>query len=100
MRKRTQARAEARIAEKQRNERRKLVLLQPGGAPDRPIAVSTASLVENTASALGCGVCGGALRLGSHEAKLAGASLLRVVTLRCAACSEVRIVYMRITVLQ
>lgn len=72
--------------------REKLARLSPGGAPERPIDVESASTVETRALALGCARCEGELRLEAHDA-VAG---LRRVRARCKACGTAREVWLRI----
>jgi hypothetical protein len=93
MRKRTEKRAAARNAVKLAKDRVRLAALEDGGSPDRPIWVSSASLVEPAALALGCSACGGPVRLLEHEAKAFGAQLLRVVHASCIDCGHRRSVY-------
>jgi hypothetical protein len=95
-RKRTERRAEARAWEKDRRERERLVAISPGGSASNPIDVTTASLVEAAALALGCGVCGGSLRLGAHDAVLENGIALRRVSNRCVTCGATRVTFLRI----
>ncbi|UJR84502.1 hypothetical protein [Sandaracinus amylolyticus] len=66
--------------------REKLALLSEGGAPERPIVVPSASVIETRALSLGCARCEGELRIESHDA-VGG---LRRVRARCRACGAVR----------
>jgi hypothetical protein len=81
-----------RDAKKLADAREKLAKLSEGGAPERPIDVESASVVEARAAALGCARCGGEVRILEHEA----VSGLRRVRARCKQCSAVREVWLRI----
>jgi hypothetical protein len=95
---RTEKRDAARAAEKLAQAREKLAKLEPGGAPDRPIDVSTASVIEPQARALACLRCGdlGGTRIVEHEAREIDGRRLRVVRLACPRCGAVRAIYFRI----
>ncbi len=67
-------------------DRLALAKLEPGGAPERAIAVSTASLVEPTARAVPCPACGASMRVADHTAEERAGRRLRVVRLDCARC--------------
>lgn len=83
---RTVRREAARAIDKSLSERLALAKLEPGGAPARPLVVSTAALVEPTARALPCPACGGSVRLLEHTAEERAGRRLRVVQVDCAAC--------------
>ncbi|MDQ3034400.1 MAG: hypothetical protein M3Y87_18475 [Myxococcota bacterium] len=72
--------------------REKLAKLSPGGAPERPIDVESASIVESRALALGCARCEGELKMEDHAAVLG----LRRVRARCKTCGATREVWLRI----
>lgn len=91
-RKRTARRAMERELAKLEDAREKLARLSPGGAPERPLDVESASAVEPRALALGCARCEGETRLDAHEA-VAG---LRRVRARCKRCGAMREVWLRI----
>jgi hypothetical protein len=81
--------------------RLELAALEPGGSADRPIEVSSASIVEPHAAGLSCAACGGSTRVGEHSAKnipdASGAPRsLRVVHVRCTRCGVARDIYFRI----
>lgn len=93
----------AREAAKLAQARMKLAALEPGGGPDRPIEVSSASLVEPHASSQPCPACGnGGGRVDEHIAidwrphDGAEARRLRVAKMVCARCGVRRDVYFRI----
>jgi hypothetical protein len=92
LRKRTTRRAAQRELTKLEDAREKLARISPGGAPERPIDVESASTVERRALALGCARCEGETRVEAHDA-VAG---LRRVRARCKACGAVREVWLRI----
>lgn len=72
--------------------REQLARVSPGGSPERPLGIESASVVESRALALGCGRCGGELRLEDHAA-LQG---LRRVRARCRSCGALREVWLRL----
>jgi len=74
----------------------KLAALEPGGAPDRPIDVPSASTVEVHAKSEPCLRCGGACRVAEHTAETLDEKRLRVVTLACAQCGARRALFFRI----
>jgi hypothetical protein len=95
---RAERRAEARQTGKDVRERERLARLEPGGAPDRPIEVITASLVEPRAKGMPCAVCGhtGSVRLDDHTARTIDGDALRLAHVRCAMCGYARVVYFAI----
>jgi ribosomal protein S27AE len=96
-RSRTEKREAARAADKLALQREKLARLEPGGAPDRPIDVKTASVIEPHASALDCVRCGeGGARVDSHEAREVDGRRLRIVRTLCPRCGTGRVLYFRI----
>jgi predicted RNA-binding Zn-ribbon protein involved in translation (DUF1610 family) len=76
--------------------RRKLVQLEPGGSPERPIEVASAAVVEPRAESFPCPDCGGALRSELHEVRSEGSHLLREVSLRCRVCGDPLTLYFRV----
>jgi hypothetical protein len=74
-------------------DRELLAALSPGGSRERPIKVTSASVVEVRTSALGCPLCGGSYRLDEHIAPAAG---LRRVDVHCRDCSTPRSLWFRI----
>jgi hypothetical protein len=67
------ARREAeRAAVKLARERERLAALEPGGAPERPIDLTSASEVEITARSMPCPRCGGEVRVDEHTAETGG----------------------------
>jgi hypothetical protein len=94
------ARTARRAAEQEvRRLVRKLDRLQedlPGGAPARPLAVTSASVVEVRARAERCLACHGELTLRAHEADGPTDGQLRRVDLVCASCRRPRRLWFRI----
>ena len=66
-RERSKRREVMRDLEKLAATREKLAALEPGGGPERPLEVSSASQVEVRATGLACLRCDGALRLVEHR---------------------------------
>jgi hypothetical protein len=93
---RTERRAQARAHEKLARDRERLARLEAGGAPERPIVVESASLVEVHARALRCTKCEGELRVDEHAAPVVGGAVLRVARLVCPACGAKREAWFRV----
>jgi len=93
---RTLRRAHARAVEKLADAREKLARLEPGGAPERPIAIESASLVEVHARSLRCLRCDRSYRLDEHTAETVDGVRLRVAKMVCTACGASRSVYFQI----
>lgn len=89
---RAERRALARDAEKLARKREKLAELSPGGSPERPIAVETASLVEPIARGSRCARCEGSVRVEEHAVE----QRLRVARVVCASCGARRAIWFRI----
>jgi hypothetical protein len=69
----------------------------PGGSPERPLDVASASVVETRARAMPCAQCGGF----DHEVRADRASstargVLRELTMACRRCRAPRTVWFRI----
>lgn len=101
------ARAERRQAErdaaKLARTRIKLAALEAGGGVDRPIEVTSASIIEPHASSMPCAACGAqGLRVDEHAALTVvveggeAARRLRVVHVHCPRCGTRRDVFFRI----
>ncbi len=84
---RTVRRTAARRLDKLVSARRKLVELEPGGHPERPLEVASAAVVELRAEGFLCPDCGGAQRCSEHRAEVVQGRSLRVVELSCRSCS-------------
>jgi hypothetical protein len=67
---------------------RKLVALEPGGSPDRPIEIESASVVETDAGSQPCSICGGSPQVLDHRVLEHQGRRLRVAALRCKQCGE------------
>lgn len=85
-RSRTLRRELERAEKKHLDDRMALSRLEPGGSPERPLEVSTASLVEPTARAMPCPACGGSVRVLDHTAETIAGRRLRVAKVDCARC--------------
>jgi hypothetical protein len=81
-------------------DREKLARLSPGGAADRPIEVSSASVIEVQARSLPCPLCGGETRVDEHSAQSIGGEMLRVLKVHCHQCGVSRELFFRLAVLQ
>jgi hypothetical protein len=93
---RTMRRALERRDDKLSEARRKLIRLSPGGAPERPCPIDSASVVELRAEGTACPDCAGALRCEEHVALAHGGELLRVAKLRCRVCGAPLELYFRV----
>ena len=91
-----QRRARARAADKLARQRERLATLADGGAPDRPIDVVSASVIEAQAAGNACLRCAASCRVVEHAAATMGERRLRVVRLECPQCGTPRTVYFRI----
>jgi hypothetical protein len=93
---RTEERQRARQREKLYDARLKLALLEPGGSADRPLDVSSASVVESRAEAEPCLRCNKPMRATDHTTAESPNGLLRKVKLQCRDCGAMRELYLRI----
>jgi len=74
----------------------KLARLEPGGAPDRPLAVESAAQVEVMATSRPCPLCQGSVRLVEHAAETVDGVRLRVARIACTLCGVPRARYFRL----
>jgi hypothetical protein len=95
---RTERREAARDAAKLARARMKLAAMEAGGAADRPIEVSSASIVEPHASSMPCPACGApGVRVEEHVAiTVQEDRRLRVARVVCPRCGVRRDVYFKI----
>lgn len=94
---RTERRTQARQVEKLTAQRERLFSLQPGGTPERPIDVSSASLVEPRAASMHCPRCDEPLRIEAHNAPSSEGMRLREAVVRCPRCGRQRSIWFRLT---
>jgi hypothetical protein len=90
---RSERRQAERALRKDIGARQRLAAAGPGGAADRPLVVSSASVIEGRARSVPCIQCGGELDLRQHGAE--GATL-RLVKLVCRLCHAPRELWFRI----
>ena len=95
---RTLLREGARKQERLYEDREKLRHLEPGGTPERPLEVSSASVVEARAETERCFRCDLPMRTEEHATRETATGLLRAVRLRCLRCGAPREVFLRIAV--
>jgi hypothetical protein len=93
---RASRRQDDRDTQKLMRDRTRLAAMEKGGAPDRPIRVTSASEVEIAARGAPCIQCGGIVRVDEHLAQTIGAERLRVAHVSCPACGTKRVIYYRI----
>lgn len=89
---RTERREAERAAVKQAKVGLRLSALEAGGSADRPIEVTSASVIEPHAASIPCAACGAGVRVEEHRAEAS----LRVVAVRCPQCGVTRELYFRI----
>lgn len=87
-----------RIEHKLGLSRRKLIALEPGGSPERPIVVESAAVVERRAESVPCPDCEGSMRASEHDAITHQDVLLRKVSLTCRSCGAALALFFRIAV--
>jgi len=75
--------------------RAQLFELEPGGAPERPLDVTTAAVIEPKAESLPCPRCNGHFEVKEHEAHL-GPARLRELKVACRFCGDRRSLWFRI----
>jgi hypothetical protein len=69
---------------------------EPGGTPDGPVEVTSASQVDVRAESTPCPLCGGGLRLEEHVAYVRGDPSIRATHVRCHMCGVPRTLYFRV----
>jgi hypothetical protein len=93
---RTEERERRRQVEKLYEARLKLALLEPGGNPEQPLDVRSASVVESRAESEPCLRCNQPMRSVEHTTAQSANGLLRLVRLECRGCGARRELYLRI----
>ena len=93
---RTERRTRVRALEKLARDRDRLARLEPGGTPERPLELESASQVEPHALATACNHCEGPNRLEEHAAQTVRGEMLRVARLACGRCGWKREIWFRI----
>ena len=68
----------------------------PGGDPEQPLRVSSASVIEVRARGARCLVCDGELELRAHASEADAEGDLRRVELACRACGRPRRLWFRV----
>jgi len=96
---RTSARAMARAQQRLIADREKLFLLEPGGTPEHPREVGSASAIEPEARSTRCPTCTGDLVVDEHVAVTERGMRLRDVRVRCRHCGKRRSLWFKITTL-
>jgi hypothetical protein len=87
---RSERREEERAVRKEVRRTESLARKLPGGAPDTPIDVGSAAVVEVKARALPCIQCGGELELRGDRATSTPRGVLRELALTCRRCHAPR----------
>jgi hypothetical protein len=101
MAKKPRARAKRRETERDLTKlqaaRERLFELTTGGAPERPLAVSSAAVIEAQAESAPCPRCEGKQDVTEHVAVTVGGVRLREARLRCRQCGTSRSLWFRIS---
>lgn len=90
---RTLRRVAARHSSKLAEARERLFELELGGAPERPLTIPSAAVVEAQAMALACPRCEGKHEVVEHVAVTLGGTRLREARVRCRQCGSTRSVW-------
>lgn len=90
---RAQRRQQARALEKLTVKRQRLARHEPGGGPERPISVQSASEITANARNRSCPLCEGTHRVLDHRASTVQGRRLRIVEVECEGCSHRREIY-------
>ncbi len=93
---RTERRSIERDARKLAENLERLSLLERGGAPDRPLEVTSASQVDVYARDSRCAVCTGPVRLDEHTAETIEGVRLRVAKVTCQQCGRRRAIFFKL----
>ena len=93
---RSERRQAEREAKKQIRGRERLAATAEGGAADRPVVVTSASVVEAKARSTPCPQCGGTLDLQRDGVAPGGDAHLRVMEMICRVCHAPRSLYFRV----
>ena len=94
--KRSERRAHDRAQVKIGKDLERLWKLGPGGAPERPIAITSPAEVEVHARSTRCPICQGELRIEEHVAETAPSGRLRVARVVCVVCRAPRAIYFQL----
>lgn len=86
---RGERRSNERLSQKEIDARKAIVRASEGGSPERPMQIASSAVVEVRALSLGCGVCGGELRLRDHRIE----GDLRITVSDCRDCATARTTY-------
>jgi hypothetical protein len=90
---RTARRKAEREARQLVRDRERLAALVSGGSSDRPIEVSSSSVIEGRAQAQRCPQCEGTYRIDDHQAESA---TLRMIAVTCQRCGVARRLWFKI----
>lgn len=90
-------REEQRTLAKLQTARERLFTLEAGGAPERPLAVVSAAVVEAHAESVPCPRCAGRHDVVEHVAVTIAGVRLREARLRCRQCGSQRSLWFRIS---
>ena len=93
---RAKRRETERAGEKLKAARERLLQLEIGGSPERPVPVVSAAVVEAHAESVPCPRCDGKHEVVEHVAVTVSRVRLRQTRLRCRQCGTTRSLWFRI----
>jgi predicted Zn finger-like uncharacterized protein len=93
---RSARRAAERASDKLARQRERLLDLEAGGTPERPIDVESASVVEPRAASIACPRCETLFRVDAHLAPSSDGMRLREVRALCPRCGTRRSLWFRL----
>ncbi len=94
---RTERRVRERAARELVRDQQRLAALSPGGAPDRPIDVTSTSVIPVRARSMPCPLCAGTLRLDDETAETRDGKRLRAAHMTCVLCGVARILWFSVS---
>lgn len=93
---RTIARTQERELSRLQKDRERLFSLEVGGHPERPLAATSAAVIEGHAQSIPCPRCGARHEVLEHTALLHQGVRLRETKLRCRQCGSQRSLWFKI----
>lgn len=93
---RSERRASERAGLRLGADRERLFQLEAGGSPERPLGVSSASVVDVHAVGVPCPRCGGPHELLEHLAVNRAGARLREARLKCRQCGSERSLFFKL----
>jgi hypothetical protein len=78
-------------------DKQRLAELDLGGTSERPIEVTSSSVIDVRAQGTPCPLCGGSFRVDEQTAESVGGRSLRTARVTCTSCGIPRTLWFRIT---